>query len=142
MVKLNSTKNNARHGGIIVKIKFLGKSGNSNTSGGGRRRSPHYDNLEYLDNNPALKANIENAIRPYFNTFFYTNPYLNSGKVSIEVCIALNIPDDQFHHGLVGSLIYDKFIKVNPATYGLSLNTELIASKGEDQHYVDYFLPH
>lgn len=125
-----------------MKIRFLDRSGNDNTGGSGGGKTPHYDNLEYLNKNPNLKANIMNALNPYFNDFFYINPYLNSGKVSVEVCRAINIPDDQFHHGLVESLIYDTFIKINPVTFGLNLDTELIASKGDDQHYVDYFLPH
>lgn len=124
-----------------MKIKFLGQSGNWDLSSKGRVRSPHYDNLEYLNNNPTLKEKIENVLTPYFNNFFYTNPYLNSGKVAVEVCRKINILDDQFNHGLVGSLIYDTFLRINPSIYGLSNNYEIIASKGQGQHYVDYFLP-
>lgn len=125
-----------------MKIKFLGKSGNDNTNGKGKKKSPHYDNLEYLENNQQIKSDMENALVPYFDDFFNTKPYLNSGKVSVEVCDTINLPDDKFHHGLVGSLIYDTFIKIDATQYGLSTTTEVIASKGEDQHYVDYFLPH
>lgn len=124
-----------------MKVRFLGGSGIDKDSCKGKRRSPHYDNLEYLDNNPKIKIMMTNALKPYFNNFFNNKPYLNSGKVSIEVCKTINLPDDQFHHGLVGSLIYDTFFMINPEDYGLSLNAEVIASKGEDQHFVDYFMP-
>lgn len=125
-----------------MKIKFLGKSGDENTNSKGKKKSPHYDNLEYLDNNQPIKSDMENALVSYFDDFFNIKPYLNSGKVSVEVCDNINLPDDKFHHGLVGSLIYDTFTKIDATQYGLATTTEVIASKGEDQHYVDYFLPH
>ncbi|NRY63798.1 hypothetical protein [Clostridium beijerinckii] len=124
-----------------MKIRFLDKLGNDNIGWDGRRRSPHKHNLDYLENNLTLKSNMVNELKEYINDFFYIKPYLNSGKVSVEVCNATNVPNDQFHHGLVGSLIYDTFLKIDPRTYNLNLNTEIIASKGADQHYVDYFMP-
>src|SRR5690554_6152588 len=111
-----------------MKIRFLCSAGNFHVCKSGRGRSPHYSNLQYLGNNPALKTKIQNALGPYFNDFFSADPYLNSGKVSAEVCRSINVSDDQFHHGLVGSLIYESFRNINPTTYGLDANCEVVAS--------------
>ncbi len=123
-----------------MKIKFLNKAGKCDEKKSTKKDSPHYDNLDFLDRNPTLKNSIAQELVPYFDSFFYTRPYMNSGEVSVTVCKNLNLPDDAFNHSLVGSQIYETFKDVDPTSYGISRDTELIASKGEEQHYVDYFL--
>ncbi|WP_294181028.1 hypothetical protein [uncultured Clostridium sp.] len=123
-----------------MKIRFLGKSGNSGNGGKRRGISQHQVNLQYLNNHSILKTNMMNALTPYIDSFFNIDRYLNSGKVSARVCEEINVLNNEFYHGLVGSLIYDAFVKINPAMYGLSLFKEITASKGEDQRYFDYFV--
>ncbi|HQK54412.1 MAG TPA: hypothetical protein PLA73_09280 [Sedimentibacter sp.] len=124
-----------------MRIKFLNKTGMLDESKSKKKSSPHYDNLDFLEKDTNLRDNINKALDPYFDAFFNIRPYMHSGQVSVEVCKQLNIADDSFHHGLVGSLIYELFKNLDPVAYGLPKDTELVASKGDEQHYVEYFLP-
>jgi len=124
---------------------FLNKSGKYEEDRNTKKNSQHWDNIDYLDKHSNIKNSINNNIQPYIDKFFkdfilYGKAYLNSGAVSVAVCKSINLPADSQHHSLVGSLLYEAFKKISPNSYGLCENTVLIASKGEQQHWVDYFI--
>lgn len=127
-----------------MKIKFLKKDGYVIDKNTAIRKSPHLDNLKYLSNNPILDGKIRYYIKQHIHIFLQSiliakDGYLNSGGVSVNVCNSASLPQDKFHHGLAGSALLDELEGIDPTQYNLSGNITVVASKGQDQTWFDYF---
>lgn len=125
-------------------IKYLKKNGNVIDKQMAVRNTPHQENLSFLKSNPKMNTSIRREVREYIDGFLKNiannqDSYINSGNVATKVCAFLNLPQDKFHHGLVGSVLLDEFEMADSSIYGLNSNLTVIASKGEDQTWFDYF---
>lgn len=127
-----------------MRVKFLTQSADLTVpkSGG---KTPHQEKLDYLHNNPNQWDEINDQLRKIVADFFEKyhrtgNAYLNSGSVAQRVCAELGYPQDEFHHGLIGSALLDFFQSADESEYDFPSHKILIASRGEGETWINYFV--
>lgn len=128
-----------------MKVKFFKKDNSLTDKATSLLNSPHQENLEYLSRHPALQQSLQGELDKHIDVFLQAvaqhrnRAYMNSGYVAVKVCKNLELPDDKLHHGLVGSLLLEELERRDPTASNLPLDLTIIASKGEDQTWFDYF---
>ena len=120
-----------------MQIKYLTKNGDLRTPNKARP-SAHKDNIEFLKKNQEISEKIRGEVTKKIISFIEEiaktgKGYMNSGQVASDVCNELGVPQDTFHHGLVGSAL-------NLELENTDYDYNLIASKGEGQTWFDYFV--
>jgi len=127
-----------------MNIRYLKKDGNITDKNLSIRNTPHIDNLKYLDRHPELKQRICSSVDTFIHVFLVNIlenhvGYLNSGDVAGVTCNNLGLPNDKLHHGYVGSMLLEQLEQ----TYSINIRLDnmliIVASKGEDQTWFDYF---
>ncbi|MCX7097945.1 MAG: hypothetical protein NTV43_08595 [Methylococcales bacterium] len=119
-----------------MKIKYLNSAGkiiDSSTA----IPSAHQENLRIIRSDPSLHLAIMEPARRIVEDFVTEiqssgRGYKHSGAEAEKICREANLHQDTFHHGLAGSALNDAFSS-HPAGFCV------IASKGEDQKWFDYF---
>jgi hypothetical protein len=123
-------------GAFKMRIVYLNKNGQLRKANE-RLPTAHQENLEYLERHHELHQQVLEKIHQRIDQFVNVmrsegDAYLNSGEVAVSVCTALQLDQSNFNHGLVGSALNVELgHREEPFT--------VIASKGEDQTWFDYF---
>ena len=132
----NKTSSASSPSGSSMKIKYLNSVGriiDSSTL----IPSAHQENLLILESNANLRQAIMEPARRIVEDFVAEvqnsgRGYRNSGEQAEKICRESNLPQDTFHHGLAGSAL-------NQALSSHTADFCVIASKGKDQKWFDYF---
>lgn len=117
-----------------MRIKFVDKKGNLKELSA-RDRDAHKENLEFLASNKELESKIGKKVNKEIDDFFSDGrEYMNSAEVASRVAKNAGINSMPNCNGIVGSALLKAWEEYPENGY------VLIASKGEDQRYFDYFI--
>jgi len=125
-------------------MRILKKDGNVTDKVDALGRTPHQKNMEYLNRNLNLKNTISVEVIKRIKEFLQdvnTNQegYMNSADIAYSVSSILNLPHNN-KYNLVGSILFEEIEAYDCTVDGLDKNLVVIASKGDNQHYFDYFV--
>lgn len=124
-----------------MNILFFNKNGELLSKNATLTKTPHRSNIDWLDKKPQIKANLTRALELEIDDFIHEiikhgNAHRISVSISNKVAKAVpNVPN----HKIVASLLLELLEKTDPTKYELDSSFTIIASKGEDQKYFDYF---
>ena len=127
-----------------MQMKILKKDGNVIDKVDALRQTPHQKNMEYLNRNISLKnairAEVINFIKKFLQDVIVNKKgYMNSADVAQSVSNILQLPHDN-KYNLVGSMLFEEIEVYDCTVDGLDKKLIVIASKGDNQHYFDYFV--
>lgn len=127
-----------------MQMKILKKDGNVIDKVDALGRTPHQKNMEYLNRNINLKNSIKAEVIKFIKFFLEDvivnkKGYMNSANVACSVSNILQLPHDN-KYNLVGSMLFEEIEAYDCAVDGLDTKLTVIASKGDNQRYFDYFV--
>lgn len=127
-----------------MQMKILKKDGNVIDKANTLRRTPHQNNMAYLNRKNRLKNAIRAEVINFIKIFLQDvvvnkKGYMNSANVAQSVSNSLHLPHDN-KYNLVGSMLFEEIEVYDCTVDGLDKKLIVIASKGDNQHYFDYFV--
>ncbi|MES1042572.1 hypothetical protein [Peribacillus simplex] len=95
-----------------MKMRILKKDGSIVDKTTAFRRTPHQQNLKDLDNNPSLKADIQNEVLKHIGNFIIRikssrEGYMHSADIAFAVCKNIGLQLYPKNYGLVGSCLFE-----------------------------------